>query len=313
MSEKEVKRTNYPDQVASFITGKYSLAFTADLHTSDGTSSSTRKPVPPFEVPGYSVFRVAVIDSAKNVLTGNIPENDIISICDNIPLSRIAAMNSKPKDPTTPEKLVEPGEEIDMSIAGKRFRMGALKGKSILEVMNDPALGREALEKNKIFLSKNVEKFPANQQYIDAIDYVLMLSFIKPEAKSETSMPISVDTEYVLYNSGIKHLKEVSSGFYFCYQIVMRRNFLKKLPYEIVVTNFEAPVVFKSDGRELITMSSARNRKEITVTIPDADFGEMMTTMNEFRKFYRNSVFASQLALAEEIKKKNIEETSKEA
>lgn len=298
--------TQYPFQVASYLNNTQTLAFTESLCLATGVSESEtdRKPVPPLETPGYSVFRVALIQGGTDkILTANIPEDDIIGIYED---SKIAKRMKAVSETAVSAQAGSAGSDV-------RFTSGTFRGKTPLEVLATPD-GAAALEKQKSFLKSNLAKYPNNQKQIDAIDAALKAN---AEGASATPAPATVSTPltYEIYNSGPKPLKsrETKHGYYFCYNITITKNLAMRYPYEISIMNCETPMKRAANGQEVPMLSKAINQVTEKIHIPEKDYFQMITKLNEFRINFRSASTPGLLKLAHRINKQNMEKIEKAA
>ena len=143
-----MNNTPYPFQICSYINNSQTFAITESLQVATGVNETGngRKPIPPLETPGYSIFRAALLsdeNGQKKILTANIPEDDVINIYDDSKIAkRIKLKNAAGANGSTQEV---------------RFATGTYKGKTPSEVLAMPN-GAEILNKTKEFLSKNLDK-----------------------------------------------------------------------------------------------------------------------------------------------------------
>lgn len=284
--------TMYPFQIASYLNNSQTLAITESLQVAPGVNNQDngRKPVPPLETPGYSVFRVALINDDKKILTANIPEDDIIGIYEDSKIARRLKSKAGTQQETT-------------NISDIKFGMGRHKGKTPLEVLKEPN-GKDELLKMKSFLESNLKRYPGNQIQVDAINAALSGEIKEDHSHTSSSEP----TSYEIYSSGPKPLKSrsIKSGFYFCYIMTITKNLLMRYPYEISITNCYVPMKKAAGGQEIPSLSQAIESVTSKIFIPEKDYFEMITKMNEFRLNFRALSLPNQLKVAHSINTQNI-------
>lgn len=299
--------TQYPFQVASYLNNTQTLAFTESLCLATGVSESEtdRKPVPPLETPGYSVFRVALIQGgADKILTANIPEDDIISIYEDSKFAKRMKVVSTQTASTGTVSSTGGGGDV-------RFTSGTYRGKTPLEVLQTPD-GAAALERQRNFLKSNLAKYPNNQKQIDAIDAALKAAADGKASSSAPETP-SAPVTFEIYNSGPKPLKsrETKPGYYFCYNITITKNMAMRYPYEICIMNCETPMKRATNGQEVPMLSKAINQVTEKIHIPEKDYFQMISKLNEFRLNFRNASTPGLLKLAHRINKQNMDKIEK--
>lgn len=277
--------TEYPFQVASYLNNNQTFTVEERLFVASGVraSETDRKPVPPLETPGYSVFKLFLMSNNKRMMA-NIPEDDMIDIYEDSRIARQIKLKAKAGAAT----------EV-------RFTSGTYRGKTPHEVLAMPD-GTATLQKMKAFLQKNLEKYPNNKTQIDAIDKALS------DPKAAENADENIPSTYEIYSSGPKPLKskDATKGYCFCYNVSITKNLAMRYPYEISITNCEAPMKKAANGQEVPELSKAIHQETEHIFIPEKKYFQMISKINEFRVNFRNLSVPEQLKLAHKINSENI-------
>lgn len=292
------KYTKYPYQIKSVIHGKQVLSIESKLNISSGESYNDRDPIPPLETPGYSVFKLILIDDNKNSYTANIPEEDVPYM-----MTLTERSIDFPKNNTQASKT----ERVSKAYTF-RFLVGKVKGKTPAEVLSNPD-GEEQLLSLRKFLEANVSKYKANQEQIDIIDEAIAL--FKEGKLTETETPASSNI-LQLYKTETKYMAATDTkGNHLIYSVQIEKDPARKYSYGITVMNCKAPLMRNKIGLETPNMAKAEDKRTFTMWISEAEWYSTIKKMMETKKAFRYMVVQQQILRAAEINKINIDEAKK--
>ena len=141
------------------------LAVDVHLATPDNESVS-RGAANPMEDIGYSRFVLTMIDKTSG---------KTIAPFGNIPAAEISYVKSV-KDLALQQKILHPAAASAKENGEGRgnytstFAFGRFRGKTVVDVLLDPAGGLEALLKEREFLAQKAAQYPKNKAMLDEID-----------------------------------------------------------------------------------------------------------------------------------------------
>lgn len=293
------KYTKYPYQIKSVIHGKQVLSIEAKLNTSSGESNGDRDPIPPLETPGYSVFKLILIDDNRNSYTANIPEEDVPYM---MTLSERAIGFPKMNAPSAKTERTSRAYTF-------RFLIGKVKGKTSAEVLSNPD-GEEQLLNLRKFLEANASKYKANQEQIEVIDEALKMF---KEGKLNGSEVVDTSSGILqLYKTETKYMSATDAkGNHLIYSVKIEKDPARKYSYGITVMNCKAPLMRNKIGLETPNLSKAEDKKTFTMWISEAEWYSTIKKMMETKKAFRYMVVQQQILRAAEINKLNIDEAKR--
>ena len=288
--------TKYPYQIKSIKNNKRILSAECKLSVSTGEQSGDRAPIPPLETPGYSLFKIILIDDAGKSYVANLPEDEVAYLM------------------KLTDKLVELPRKTKNNSSGTsevytyRFPMGKLKGKTAAEILSNETDGKELLLTQRKFLEANVSKFKANAAQIKIIDEAIALfeggKLEKVEADS------SLDS-IVLYETATKYMStEDKRGYHKVYSLKIEKDPAKtSYPYKITIMNACAPLHTNKLGLPVADMSKAEDNRSTDISVSEAEWYSFIKTLSDTVTGFRNMVLPQQILKAAEINKKNMEES----
>lgn len=300
-------KTNYPWQINSVIhkakTATKTLGIDAMLFAPK-EEDDIRTPAAPLEMhEGYSVFKGTLIVKTQDntdFLKFNIPAKVVPYIHKKTCMAMEAA--SAPK--TVP--AATPAAESETSLAYTvQIKTGKLAGKTPAQAILEGNI--ELLKNQKAFLEKNLDKYPANKEQIDAINAAMELNekgSLESNKEVATAAPVAGPT--VIYECAPKNVKPLDAeGRYTVYQVTVTHNPAMNLPFTVSVMNCFAPVD-KTKGNEIV-LSKAVNKKTQDIKLSEEEWFTMIDTMKATKILFENYSYPEQLRLAAKISKENYE------
>lgn len=226
-------------------------------------------------------------ESICNVLGG------LKTVFPGIPDITMDASSTKKKK--LPKSTSGPAYTVEM-------KSGKLKGKTPAAALNEDSKNYDILVGQKDWLEKNLSKYPANKQQIDAIVEALELfeaGEIGDEAVADTET-----ASYSVYEAPCKNIKPLDEeGRYTIYQVSVKYITGNNLPFKIEVMNCFAPVDTKK-GNEIV-MSEAVKKKTISMALSEDEWYTLIESMLTQKKMFEAMTYPEQLKLAEKISKES--------
>lgn len=134
-----------------------------------------------------------------------------------------------------------------------RFMSGKLKGKTPADVLiENKSLGRKILNDQYVFLKSNLERFPKNQELMDAIIAAANLDYAELGKRSASSAPLFTIIE-IGCRGNIR--KKRADGKCPCYDGNISFDLSRNLPVNIHIRNYNAPMKVKEDGTQNVILS----------------------------------------------------------
>ncbi len=129
----------------------------------------------------------------------------------------------------------------------KKFNAGNLKGRTPVDVLINDEDGKEVLNNQYKFLQKNLDKYPKNQELMDAI---MEASSLEKEGKLKQATSQPIQGEFVIFDGGMKPLirNKDKNGNSKVYEVKITCEFEKNYPINVTVLNYFAPVEQKENG-----------------------------------------------------------------
>lgn len=256
----EYKGTKYPKEAWSVVRNQ-TIAITPELSLAMAAEGN-----PPAKIyNGFSRFCFAVINDAKTPATANIAveEYENIRVGSHIAQqidiqSRFSPLPVKAPD-TSGNSAVDEARRLASSV---RIAMGRLKGKTPLEVLSDnPEQGESDLLTQRDFLNKNLERYPANKEQVNAIEAALKL---KKAGKLVDASPVQTPAagrKIELYKAEYRPLlrKARADGMCPVYHIEISWTVGADYPVTVKITNYYAPVTKNEQG--LVNVHASRMDK----------------------------------------------------
>ena len=200
-------------------------------------------------------------------------------------------------------KLVAEEEPKDIAYS-VCFKSGNLKGKTPAQVLlDDPAGGRSTLQSQRDFLSKNVSKYPANQEVIDAIDAAVSLSNagkLSADKVTASSIPatgyVLHDADFLCHVDTTKQLQDIS-------HLKISWEFGQNYPVCIFIENYQAKVSVGTDGKQNVD-SNHINIKQMKMKITSDEWlnclSRMKSCMRNFEMLHAREAFSDAAKLDKE-------------
>lgn len=303
-------KTNYPWQINSVIHKTKSATKTLGMDAmlfSPKKEDELRTPAAPLEMhEGYSRFKGTLIVKTGDtkVLTFNIPAKSVPYIHKKTSMVIDMALNSSVGNG---EKATE--AEGSSPAYTVRFRAGTLSGKTPAELLIESPENKAVLEKQKGFLEKNLEKFPANKTQIDAINDALKL--LADGKLSSSSVPVAKSVKpIVIYECAPKNIKPLDEeGRYTVYQVTITYDPAMSMPVEVSVMNCYAPVD-KTKGNEIV-LSKAVKKQTQSIRLTEEEWYTMIDSMKATKIMFETLTYPEQMKLAAELSKESFEASKK--
>jgi len=201
-----------------------------------------------------------VFDGSFSRFTMNVI-NKGVAYC-NIPIEALPGMRAKTniasKNHFAPKSAIS-GEHNTPAFT-KRFVTGNLKGKTPIEVLlADPVNGKEQLNKQFVFLKQNVQKYPANQELLDAISEAAKVD-ITTLGNVTTATPV-ID----ILDIGCRPLirKKRDDGKCFVYEGKITWDSSRNYSVCVTIKNYYANVVENADGTLNVNLNTKDTASEI--------------------------------------------------
>lgn len=291
---------NYPWQAASIKRMKKVLGVDAQLYAPTEEDSAS-----PLELhSGFSRFLVTIVDkSGETTVTpkANIPCRDIdaIKLKTDIAMQNYLVGNSQ-VDPS------ESSEFVNSPAYTQQLAFGSYKGKTPAEILIDDPKEKDNLLKQKDFLQKNAEKFPANKKQIVAIDDAVKLleigelsASVKPAATANSSVISIYKTEY-------KHFSQKNErGDSLIYSISIIYDKTKNYPFICEISNCFAPVEILPGGQHRPIMSKATNLAKSSMAMSDTEWVSLITHLTKLKEYFELTNFRPMLNMAENCARQN--------
>lgn len=304
-------KTNYPWQIDSIIhkTKASTKTFGMDaLLFTPKEEDDFRTPAAPLEMhEGYSVFKGTLIekkDSGTDFLKFNIPAKAVPFIHKKtcIAIEQAAAKKAAPVQSQNTEAGSGTSSAYTVTI-----KTGKLAGKTPAQALLE---GKDEFLKNqKLFLEKNLDKYPANKEQIDAINDAFQLrdsGKLSADTTAAAGTGAAACAVTVIYECAPKNVKPLDEeGRYTIYQVTVTHNPAMNLPFTVSVMNCFAPVD-KSKGNEIV-LSKAVNKKTLEIKLSEEEWFTMIDKMKATKIMFENHNYPEQLKLARKISKENYE------
>lgn len=272
----------YPNEVYS--TQRKDQAFVVDCQFSRATTrvKEGARPEPPLTMfSRYSRFVVAVIDTNKATK----------SVIANIPVRRFNTirMRSEFAHRKHMEKLYsEKGAGADAQNLAYTVQLkgGYFKGKTPAEVLIENPGNVAGLEQQMNYLGANLQKYPKNQEQINAIQHAIHLlrSNMLSGEKANSMRGI------VLYEATLRPLKskEKHGNNWFIYDIKISWMPGETAPVHVTVSNYYAPVDVKADGRYNVMLKNKEPNTETVneFSLTEEEWNDCLDAMDDCKQFF---------------------------
>lgn len=291
--------TKYPYQIKSIKNNKRILSVETRLSVSNGEQTGDRTAIPPLETPGYSVFKIFIIDDKKKAYSANLPEDDVAYL-----------MMLSEKLIEFPPRKKSVGKNLSQVYTYK-FPMGKVKGKTAAEILAAGDEGKELLLNQRKFLEGNAAKYKSNAAQMNIIDEALDLyaknALKEVSGEEDTSEPI------VLYETPVKYFSGADkTGKHIMYSLKIEKDPAKDMyPYKITIMNCKTTLRKNSAGLETADMKNAEDIVKCDISVSESDWYSFIKTISDMTVSFRNLMLAQQIVLAAEINKKNIAEAKR--
>lgn len=246
----------------------------------------------PFELPSYSRFIVTIIDTSgetKIYPFANIPAKHISTLW----LKKNIAMQAKM------QAILDLSHTSGKTEYTAVFRFGSLAGKTIPQVLGDnPTINIAVLQKQKEFLIKNLEKFPANKSVIAEIERAE--KEVSAGTYSASAKTPAASGFLTVYESEWKPLKSRSNddGDVFVYKIVIVCDFSKESAWKVSISNGYCPMETSPAGLDVPILSKMTGKTSASFSMTDEEFVYMVDRMYDIYQQYGIAEFSERFAAA---------------
>lgn len=256
----------------------------------------------PIEDIGYSRFVMTLVDKTKGKAVypfGNIPASEI----SYIKSIKDLALQQKVLGATALATSTADRRNLSADAYTATFQFGRNRGKTVADILQDPAGGLQALQKEREFLLEKVGQFPKNQLLIDDIDRIVREvqsgTFQPQEAKS--TMPSSPGARQItIYEQNYKFLnsRKDAEGRPLVYAIRMTFDQSMKYSWEVSIRNGYAPVHKTAKGGSNIQASEIVGITQSSMKMTDVEFCSLIDKMYDCYRDFCTCTFRQQYALA---------------
>ena len=256
----------------------------------------------PIEDIGYSRFVMTLVDKTKGKTVypfGNIPASEIsyIKSIKDLALQQ-KVLGSLAQTPST-----DIGHNRPAGAYTATFQFGRNRGKTVVDILQDPAGGLQALQKEREFLLEKVNQFPKNQLLIDDIDRItneVKNGTFRPQDVGK-SAPASPGTRQItIYEQNYKFLnsRKDQEGRPLVYAIKMTFDQSMKYSWEVSIRNGYAPVHKTAKGGANIQASEIVGITQSSMKMTDVEFCSLIDKMYDCYRDFCTCTFRQQYALA---------------
>ena len=274
------------------------LAVDVHLATPDNDSVS-RGAANPMEDIGYSRFVMTMIDKTSG---------KTIAPFGNIPAAEISYVKSV-KDLALQQKILHPAPTAAQENGGNQggftstFAFGKYRGKTVVDVLLDPAGGLEALLKEREFLAQKAAQYPKNKAMLDEIDRLqaeIHRGNFDP-AKHRGSAVSRQGRQITIYEQNYKFLnsRRNAEGNPLVYAIRMTFNQDMNYSWEVTIQNGYAPVHVNAKGGTNIQASEIVDKVQSSMKMNDIEFCSMIDKMHDCYRDFSTCAFRQQYTLAQ--------------
>lgn len=327
--------TEYPRQIEKISHGQKSVVIEDFLASSTGSievedgKTEYRDPVPPLETPGYSKFKMTILDSG-NFVHCNIPEKDVRKIYNKSRdaretdmIAEIVKRAMKYSDAPA-EKAAKPTDtSVNTSSPAftEKVSMGTLKGLTPVQVVLEK--GVEQAKSQMDFYNKNLAKYPANKKIIDAFSEAITLfetgklnKKSAETAEQETKSANPVPDESIIYQTEFKYLTSdsISDGGkvkVFVYKLDVVKDRTMNLTHRITIQNAYAPLMKTSVGTVVPDMKNSVQMKKCSMLLSEDEWFDIIETMTDEVRNYNLNSYIVRANAAVNITKENIAKSKK--
>ena len=280
----------YPYDIVNYFTKKDAFAIAAHFCKREKTETTTlESPLKIFD-DKYSRFVMTIISDKKGISC-------------NIPVSELPMMRSKTDYAANvmysrKYSVAEQGEKLSPAYT-LRFFSGKLKGKTPVEVLRENGdAGKTMLNKQYTWLKENLQAFPKNQEYMNAIieaGKLNMEDILKP---NQNAVPAPIPILEISVRPLIRKKRE--DGKCQCYEAYITWNFEKDYPVVAEIKNYYAPVIEKEDGTLNVQLSQKDKGTEIinTFYMSAKDWINALAEMEDIKKAFKQIHMANAFAIA---------------
>lgn len=231
------------------------------------------------------------------------------AISANLPVDKIEGMIQKTKSLF----LIRPAA-VSQDTPGTpaytlRFFSGTLKGKTPVEVLAENYdTGKDLLKKQYTWLKENLEKYPKNKEFMDAIQESAKISredIAKVSGTPQASAPMTIVSEPV--RPLVRNKRE--DGKCLCYSLSVTYEQGKDYPVTVTIENYYAPVNVKETGQmnALTGQMDKESFKKFSYTLSLDEWAQAASIMELSRNSFYISNFGKAMNLAEAEDRKNRE------
>lgn len=262
------------------VTIKSKQTFSIEPHFFVAQSKNEESPLP--IVGSTSRFRATIINESREPVTVRWSTSEVNAMAEDFAIARAVAKELEFKGPA---KSAVP-ENANSLAYTKKFMFGSLKGLSPAEAFLQGTTMDE-MQKQYEFIKSNLEKYPKNKELLQAIQEAGIL-FQKGEIKP-CAAPTPTAKDMVVFESSMKPLVRNENGDGTCpvYQSQIVVHPTDKFPVEVVLTNFDAPVIKNTDGRLNVIAKEKKNEKKNSMRMSFADFGFVIKEMQDYISYFK--------------------------
>lgn len=230
----------------------------------------------------FSRFKAVIINKQKKPATANIPTRDIPDLIRRGDFAYNKELENQLKGAS------ETANELSLAYT-VTIPSGKLKNKTPAQVLKENGLenGTRLLQAHYDWLKENLQKYPKNQEQMNAIiDAIKLANEGKLEDKTNTNM-------FMIYDSGTKSLrKQRADGMFFVYEIKMYWRFGNNYPLVVEIANYYAPVKTDQNGLKQVQVSLRDKSSEIrnAMYLSASEYANMCYMINTNMRTFENAI-----------------------
>ena len=189
------------------------------------------------------------------------------------------------------------------SLASSVMLNGRLKGKTPLQVLNEPN-GRNTLLEQRDYYVQHLQSFPSNATFIDAIDDALN----NPQNANVQSVPVAsgIYTIYkaLLHGNCNKPHQQMQNMFYTT-DCIIEYLFGNNYPINITISNYYAPINRDATGRQQVVASQATPKDTKSMRLSVSDFAYLIEQVKASKHDFRIANLGEANAIKDRLRPQN--------
>lgn len=289
----------YPRQTQDAYGNK--VSFTMEDRLLAPRPESTTPPLE-FHEGSLSRFVVTLLDwsSSKTIyVSANIPAKDVPGLVKKTDLCFMKGMM------TAFFNMMSNNGEKKEECYTTVLPWGDYKGMTPASVLSERPDAADALLSMVSLLQQNLNRFPANATVIKSIEQAVE----KCKAGTlDANATVGGSDITLVYERNFKFKgREMADGFRAIYGIRITHNASKEYPWNVRISNCEAPVEKKGDGTSNAIMSKSRNGQVVSINLSDDDWSYVEWRLTHNMEMFETAHCGELTERAETLERQNIE------